>query len=277
MFFNKKIIIIVLAFYSAVNVHGKEKKVLQSIGVIDYRSAYIFEPDSLINKLFIKVSSRLTLKDSFGERSYILLKEHPRESTFSADLEPYRQLVDQSGASFITFIYGVGVDSVVVSRRYAYLNEETQPFTHECRLGKYEIETKFQNLKAGQVTEFDEDNIFDLPKVTGPFFGIFRYFVGDTEVDIDFPIALINFNPKKIIRVGEEDLLFQVVSDQVPIYLPGKSDECGSIVPGYMAFRKFDGSAQIVYLCKKSYNGKDYYDYGCVIDLPGKLSVYALP
>ena len=244
------------------------------IGIIDYRSAYIYEPDSPINKLLISVNSRTTVNDSRGERSYIILKDHPRESTFDINSNPYTEIVsDARGASFITFMYGVGVDSVVVNRRYSVLSVNNQNSIHECRPGKI-FDKFYKNLLSSQVFEIKESEIYSVPLSGASYFGSFEYRAGNSNIKIDFPVALVNFNPINSDYIKKNNLLFQVVSSQVPIYLEGNLSDCDALIPGYLAFRSFDGGAQVIYLCKYLSENVWYYDYGCIIDVPGKLKLY---
>ncbi len=244
------------------------------VGVIDYRSAYIFEPNSEVNKLLIGVSSRLTVNDSSGERSYLLLREHPRESTFDPSRSPYLEVVsDERGASFISFIYGVGIDSVVVSRRYSTLSSDNEKYIHECRSGK-SFEKFYRDFLSSQVFNISADDIYSAPRDAASYFGSFEYSAGGANLKIDFPVSLINFNPDRTGSVIINNLLFQVVSNQVPIYLERGISECDSIVPGYLAFRSFDGQAQAVYLCKYLVGNVLLYDYGCVVDIPGKFRLF---
>jgi hypothetical protein len=245
------------------------------VKIIDYRSAYIYEPNSNVNKLFIGVNSRLTVNDSRGERSYLLLKEHPRESTFDPARSPYLETVrDELGASFITFIYGVNIDSVVVSRRYSVITNDNRKYLQECRSGK-NFEKNYRDFRPTELKEVDPFEIGLVPQSGVFYVGSFEYQTGGTSVVIDFPISLVNFNPIQSPSIVSSNLFFQVVSTQVPIYLPVNNAECDSIVPGYLAFRAFDGSAQAVYICEYSQGGVSYYDYGCVVDLKGRFRLFS--
>ncbi|MFY7944580.1 MAG: hypothetical protein ACOVNZ_08350, partial [Crocinitomicaceae bacterium] len=225
------------------------------VGVIDYRSAFIFESNSTINKLLIRVNSRLTIGDKSNGKSYLLLQEHPRESTFNPAESPYSEMVDVAkGASFITFIYGDGVDSVVVSRRYARIDNENEKYLHECRAGST-FQKNFKNLSSSQVEEIKDNNIFTSAAIGGSYYGVFEYSAENSNAKIDFPVALINFNPNQNPALMLNNMLYQVVSEQVPILIPGRNTECDSIVPGYLAFRAFDGKAQAIYICNYEVNG----------------------
>jgi hypothetical protein len=246
------------------------------IDIIDFRNSFVYEPDSSINKLLIGVNSRLQIKGENSLREYILLNEHPRESTFISSLSPYSEIVAvEKGASFITFIYGLGVDSVIVSRRYSYWNDDNIKYNHECRGGK-NFEKNYNNLLSSQTVELKHDSLFESASVATSFVGVFEYSINNINVKIDFPVSLINFNPLQNSRVIPRNLLYQVVSAQVPVYIAGHDTECNSIVPGYLSFREIDGGAQAVYMCNYIVEGRRYYDYGCVIDLPGKLRIFSI-
>jgi hypothetical protein len=243
--------------------------------IIDYRSAYIFEHESKINRLLIEVSSRLTIETDSNSEEYVLLKEHPRESTFDANRSPYTELVsEESGASFITFIYGMNVDSVIVSRRYAKVTNENRPYTHECRPGRTNVKSYYRNLKSSEAVQVDRYNLFNEVGRSGLFYGVFEYQRGLTLVKIDFPVSLINFNPDQNFSNFEKNTDFQLISSHVPIYLPGDSSTCNAIVPGFLAFRTFDGTAQAIYACEYVVDGMLYFDYACSINISGRLSVY---
>jgi len=270
--------IIILIIISIAGCGGSANSDLDvDVGVIDYRSAFIYESDSSVNKLLISVNSRVTIEDfARGKRSYILLKDHPRESTFEITESPYLEFISYaSGASFITFIYGIEQDSVVVSRRYSVLNKVNEQHIHECRPGLI-FDKFYKNLSSSQVFDIGGSKIYSTPRDGLAYFGIFEYNIGKANVKIDFPIALINFNPSNSSYIAENNLLFQVVSGQVPIYIKEGAGDCGSLIPGYLAFRSFD-KAQVVYLCKYFSEGVWYYDYGCVMDIPGKLKIFGLP
>lgn len=257
----------------ASQIGSQSNKITASIP--DFRSASIFEPNSTVNNLHIRLVSRMIIRDPNGENHYYLLKDHPRESTFNRLIPPYKNIVQEDGASFITFIYGKDDSSKTIHRRYAKITNENKKYAHECRTEKLQFVERFRPLGRFDHPRVDQDKLYDSASKSNTLIGVFEYDAGEKVIRIDFPVALINFNPDRHDNRTSKEEYFQVVSDQVPIYLPEVEGECNHIFSGYISFRSFDKPAQAVYLCKHEDAGKLQFDYGCIADLKGTLSIIA--
>ena len=247
--------------------------------ILDYRQARIFDDISSTNRLLIDVNSRMTITQGSTSKQYLLLQNHPREITFTPGLPVYPGVIeDAKGASDITFIYSLDDTTTIIARRYSAAEAARPQDMHECRTSDFSRLTRPAQLKQAElaaVTNFQQ--VLAAANSSATVVGTFEYEVNGRRIKLDFPIELINIDPRS--RTNPETAAYQnwqAVSPLLPLYVGNAGSDCENVRPGYVAFRNFNGAHSAVYLCLATVADDLMDDYVCTAEIEGRLNLFAI-
>lgn len=249
-----------------------------SAGVLDYGNAFFFAPDSTVNRLFIEVTGRMRFEHDGKRKEYHLLYTHPREDTWRDDGLVYDTMIKRSrGPSTISFMLSTDGDAVI-SRRYRPLPWKTEfrAPAHHCGPSPYLDGNQIfpKELAADRFAELHNfEDVLNAAKDGAQILGLIAYTADDgTEVEIDFPVRVLNIKPAP--KEGGEvtGKQWQVASSRIPIYV-GKGDGCQNVRYGHVAFGDFDTKLNFVYLCPTGFL-KTSSDYSCTVSYQGHAKLF---
>lgn len=222
-------------------------------GIFDYSRAVYFAPNSAVNRLYIRVKSRVNITWPGKTREYWLAAQHPRENTFQDDGHIYDTMIanDGNGASFITFLFDQAAGEAIISRRY---DNPGQPEIYKHQLsGTYAgpLVAPPQNIPASELRELlNFTDVLAAATAGDPMFAVIEYSFNPTNtVRIEAPIEVLNINPLTKTQAVQEGKEWQIVTEQIPIYVPSAgSDDIMRTRVGYAAFSRVGPSVQVCFV-----------------------------
>jgi hypothetical protein len=251
----------------------------QPADILDYREARIFDDISTTNRLLIDVTSRMTLTQGSSTKQYLLLSNHPREITFTPSMPVYPGVIeDARGASDITFIYSLDDTTTIVARRYSAADTANPGDMHECRNSDFSKLSRPKQLMQSEVDHIATfDQVLATASSTATVVGTFEYDMNGKHVKLDFPVSLINIDPRSRAAPTNPDYQnWQAVSPLLPLYVGTSGTDCENVHPGYLALRNQPGAQSAVFLCLSTVDGQLMDDYVCTTEIPGAVKLYAV-
>lgn len=219
------------------------------VDIFDYSRAAYFAPNGAGNRLYIKVMSRININWPSGKsREYWLVAMHPRENTFQNDGHIYDTMIAlEQGASFITFMFDPAAGDGVISRRYDYPTAANAPHRHAftgTHAGPIATPSNIPDAELRELMGLPD--ILDACAAMDPMFAVINYSFGGSgpSVRIESPVNVMNINPATRTGSVVEGKEWQLVTENVPVFVPG-SDDVQSVRNGYAAFSRVGPSVQV--------------------------------
>lgn len=240
------------------------------VSALDYGNAFYHPAQNSANNVYMRVESRMKIE---GNGEYVLLAPHPRETTFANDGQTYNSKLAVDGPSTIIFMIGSDGLETVLARRYANAAAQPVEYLHQCTPPPYGSELVYE---PATIDRSDYREIFtteDLKNATAAgskLVGIVEYQAAGKDVSIDFPITVLNWNPKPEAPDGQQ---WQFASPMIPIYVPDAGEGCHQVRNGYVAASNFETTLQFVYLCDSEEMAVQ--DYACTANFDGRVRVLA--